>query len=123
LLPQLLTRQLKVAKDALTTERCDRGREKAVLELRLEESKETDLQLQQYKEAYGNLQKLHMVAHNNNNDFRTDIAKLKVAKIRFSPRRVPVQCVYSAGTVPVEWLYRACRVAVECPHRVPVLCQ
>ena len=123
LLPQLLTHQLKVAREALTTERCEHGREKAGLELRLKESKETDGQLQRYKEAYATLQKSHMVAHNDNHDFRNDIAKLKVAKIRFSRRRVPVQCVYSAGTVPVEWLYRACRVAVECPHRVPVLCQ
>jgi septal ring factor EnvC (AmiA/AmiB activator) len=123
LLPQLLKHQLKVAREALTTERCEQGRETAVLKRRLEESKETDRQLQQYKEDYRNLQRSHMVAHNDNHDFRKDIAELKVAKIRFSRRRVPVQCVYSAGTVPVEWLYRACRVAVECPHRVPVLCQ
>jgi uncharacterized membrane protein YgaE (UPF0421/DUF939 family) len=123
LLPQLLEHKLTAAKEALTTERCERGREKAVLERRLKDSEETDRQLQQYKDAYGKLQSLHMVAHNHNNDFRKDIEQLQVAKTRFSPRRVPVQCVYSAGTVPVEWLYRACRVAVECPHRVPVLCQ
>jgi len=88
LLPQLLEHDLKVAREALTTERCEHGREIAGLQRRLDESKETDRQLQRYREEYGNLQTLHTVAHNNLNDCRRHIEQLEVAKTRFSPARI-----------------------------------